>query len=220
MNLVGIVALSVAAALFLFLLLAGAGILIWLALRLKKTQDAAEIETASVHAETKNLLATHQAESKAAIESAKAGFSAIRNETRATLDEQGKAQQTRAAGYEEALTALLAAQRKEIAETLDGFRRQMQVAIDKINAEALTGAAARSIQACLRLEKVASILQQMFTDAEARSTHEYAPEEFAPEENRFGTPPSGYSVSQTARMDEEVDIVAQAEMVTEAVAEV
>ena len=187
MNIVGIVALSVLGALFVFALLGGAGVLIWLAWSLKKQTAALQEKTASVYAETKELMATYQAELKSVVESAKAGFGAIRKDVQAQLEEH---------------------------------RRQMQSGIDKINAEALQGAAARSIQACLRLEKAIGVLQQMFLETETRSTHEFAPEEFAPEESTFGPPPTGYSVGTAAQLDQQADAEEQAGLFTETPAEV
>lgn len=181
MSVIGIVAISVLAALFLFVQLGGTTLQLWLGWQLRRGRTADQKEREIVYAETKNLLAGFQAETKATLESAKSGFASIRTEVRGLLEEH----------------------RKELALTLEENRRQMQLGIDKINAEALQGAAARSIQAALRLEKIATLLQQMVLDTETRATHEYGPDEFAPEESIFGAPPSGYSVSQTAALDDQ-----------------
>jgi len=180
MGTIGIVAISVIAALFLFTLLAGLAALVWLAWQLRRILGESQAKTTAVYAETEALLKGYQAESKSLLESAKTAFASIRNEVRSTLETQ----------------------RADLGVVLEHHRNQMQQGIDKINAEALQAAAARSIQACIRLEKVAVLLQQMFSDTEARVTNDYAPEEYAPEE-RFGTPPTGYSVSTTAALDEQ-----------------
>lgn len=192
MSLVGIVAISVLAAIFLFALLSGLGLLIWIAFQLKKLLAAAEAEFKSVSIETKRVVAenwadtkttlqTHQAEQKSQIESAKSAFGGIRNEVRSLLDEY----------------------RKELGTTLEKHRAEMQSGIDKINADALVSVAARLTQVCLRAEKAVSVLQEMMLDTEARATHDYGPNDYAPEENPFGAPPSGYSVSKTTALDEQ-----------------
>jgi molybdenum cofactor biosynthesis enzyme MoaA len=197
MSIVGIVSLSILAALFLFLLLGGVAVLIWLALSLKRQLAAAKEQFTAVYAETGRLLAAHQAESKATIESAKSSFVAIRTEVRGLLEDH----------------------RRELAAILEAHRAAMQAGIDKINAEALQGAAARSIQACLRLEKAIGVLQQLFLETESRSTHEYGAEEFAPEESTFGAPPSGFGLSPTAALDQQAQTEEQA-LLTESPAEV
>jgi len=181
MSTIGIVAISVIAALFLFILIAGLGALLWLAWQLRRLLLESQARSAAVYAETEKLLSGYQAESRSQLESAKSAFSSIRNEVRSTLESQ----------------------RADLGVVLEHHRNQMQQGIDKINAEALQAAAARSIQACLRMEKVAGLLQQMFSETEARVTNDYGPEEFAPEESRFGTPPTGYSVGVTAALDEQ-----------------
>lgn len=205
MSLIGIVAISVLAALFLFTLLAGLAVLIWLALRVRK-----EIASLSaVYAETQKLLQSHQAESRTSIESAKSSFGAIRNEVKTALDGQQKAAEQALADHQKALTV-----------TLDGFRREMQAAIAKINAEALQTVAVRLTQVCVRAEKAIGVLQQLILETEKSPGAQYGDEEFAPEESTFGAPPSGYSRSQTARMDDEADVTQLAEQLTESPAEV
>ena len=198
MSVIGIVAISILAALFLFLLLGGVALLVWLAFTLKRQVAEAKAESASVYAETGRLLAVYQAESKSAIESAKSSFSAIRTEVRGLLEDH----------------------RRELAATLEAHRSAMQAGIDKINAEALQGAAARSIQACLRLEKAIGVLQQLFLETESRSTHEYGANEFAPEESTFGTPPSGFGLAPTAALDQQAQEEEQQTLFTESPAQV
>ena len=198
MSVIGIVAISILAALFLFLLLGGVALLVWLAFTLKRQLAGAKAESASVYAETGRLLAAYQAESKSAIESAKSSFSAIRTEVRGLLEDH----------------------RRELAATLEAHRAAMQAGIDKINAEALQGAAARSIQACLRLEKAIGVLQQLFLETESRSTHEYGANEFAPEESTFGTPPSGFGMGSTAALDQQAQDEEQQILFTESPAQV
>lgn len=192
MSLVGIVTISVLAALFLFALLAGLGLQIWQSFQNKKLLLAVQAEFKQVSVETKTVLAqnwadtkvtlqTHQAEQKSQVESAKSAFGAIRNEVRSLLDES----------------------RKELGITLEKHRAEMQSGIDKINAEALVSVAARLTQVCLRAEKAVSVLQEMMLDTEARAAHDYGPNDYAPEENPFGAPPSGYSVSKTTALDEQ-----------------
>lgn len=136
-----------------------------------------------------------------------------------------KSQKENAAVYAETRTALsgyqaeikaaidsakasFSAIRTETKTILEEHRKQMQGGIEKINAEALQGAAARSIQACMRLEKVAVTMQSLFLDAETRPTHEYGAEDFAPEATTFGGPPSAFSVGQTSAMDAEAEAAA------------
>lgn len=99
--------------------------------------------------------------------------------------------------------------RQEMKAILEEHRKQMQTGIDKINAEALTGAAARSIQACIRIEKAASVIATLFTEGQSRVTDEYPPEAFAPEEptpsGKFYGPPSGFSVGMTSILDAEAE---------------
>ena len=198
MSVIGIVAISILAALFLFLLLGGVALLVWLAFTLKRQLAEAKEESTAVYAETGRLLAAYQAESKSAIESAKSSFSAIRTEVRGLLEDH----------------------RRELAATLEAHRAAMQAGIDKINAEALQGAAARSIQACLRLEKAIGVLQQLFLETESRSTHEYGANEFAPEESTFGTPPSGFGMGSTAALDQQAQDEEQQILFTESPAQV
>jgi len=209
MSLVGIIATSVIAALALFVLFAGIGLLIWLATRLRKDLAAWQQQAILVHAETKQLLTTSGTETKASIEAAKGAFTAIRNEVKASLEGQQKAAETG-----------LAAHQKALAETLANFRSEMQVAIAKINAEALQTVAVRLTQVCIRAEKAIGVLQQLILDTEKSTHFDGGPEDFAPENSTFGGPPSAYSVGETARFDQEADIAQQAEQLTESPAEV
>jgi ElaB/YqjD/DUF883 family membrane-anchored ribosome-binding protein len=193
MSTVGIVALSVLAALFLFALLGATGLLIWLAWSLKKSLVTQKRENDVVYAETKTLQVTHQAEIRSLLESAKSSFGAIRNESRTQLEDHRKE-----------IRGTIEEFRKELAGVLEDHRKQTQVAIEKINAEQLISVAARLTNVCLRAEKAISVLQAMMVDTEARATHDYGPNEFAPEESPFGAPPSGFSLGQTAAFDEQV----------------
>lgn len=192
MSVFGIVAASILSALFLFALLACAALAAWQGWQNKRLLSAAQRETEQVYAETKSLLVANQAETKATIESAKGAFGAIRTDVRALLEDHRKE-----------IRVTIEEFRKELAATLDGHRQQTQTAIDKINAEALVSVAARLTQVCLRAEKAVVLLQSLVLDTEARVTNEYGPNDFAPEDSPFGTPPSGYSVSQTAALDEQ-----------------
>lgn len=185
MNTIGIVAVSLAAGLFLALLLAGLGLLIWQAFQNRKAIREIQSQRDAVSAETKALLAGNQAEMKSAIESAKSSFATIRTEMKALLDDH----------------------RKQTKAILDEHRKAMQAGIEKINAEALISVAARLTQVALRAEKAVGVLQAMMADAESRATHDYAPDEYAPETSAFGGPPSNFSVSQVARLDEEAQQV-------------
>lgn len=209
MNVIGIVAISVLAAIFLFALLGGVGVLIWLAIRLRRDLDAAQTKSTSVHAETEKLLAANQAEVKGSIEAARAKFDGIRSQIMAAIDDSRKAVDTAQVAQTKALDDVLAVHRKE-----------MQDGIDKINAEALTTVAVRLTQVCVRAEKAVAVLQQMILESEKSPGAEYGAEEFAPEENRFGPPPSGFSQSITARLDDEADRAATAEVLTEAAEQV
>ncbi len=185
MNVIGVVAISLLCGLFLALLLAGLGTLLWLAVSLRKELKTLRDERESVSKETRAVLAQYQVEIAKQIESSKSSFGTIRTDMSRLLEEN----------------------RKKTDGILNEHRRQMQGSIDKINAEALQGAAARAIQACLRLENAVGVIQKLFLNSEERVTNEYGPEEFAPESSTFGGPPSGYSQSQTARFDEQVDQV-------------
>ena len=209
MSTIGIVALSVVAALALFAFFAGIAVLIWLAWTLKRSLAELQAWSKSVYAETAQLLAAHQAESKAIIESAKGSFGAIRTEVKTALEGNQKANEQAQLTHQKTLDA-----------TLVDFRRQMQAAIDKINAEALQTVAVRLTQVCVRAEKAIGVLQQLILDTEKSTGFDGGPEEYAPEDSQFGAPPSGYSVSPTARLDQEADSVQQAELFTESPAEV
>lgn len=209
MNIIGIVAISVLAALFLFALLGAAAALVWLALRLRRELAEAQKQNMSVHTETAKVLAANQTEVKSLIEGSRSKFDGIRAQIQTTIEESRKA--TDAAQVEQA---------KALNEVLATHRKEMQVGIDKINAEALQTVAVRLTQVCIRAEKAISVLQQMILDSERAPGAEYGAEEFAPEENKFGPPPSGFSRSTTARMDEEADRVATEEVLTEAVPQV
>jgi len=185
MSTIGVVAISLFCGLFLAVLLSGLGVLIWLAMNLRKALAALRLEAVSVSSETRAVLAQYQTELARQIESSKSSFGVIRNDMKALLDEH----------------------RKKTTSTLEEHRQKMQAGIDRINADALQGAAARAIQACLRLEKAVGVIQQLFLNTEEKVTHEYGPDEFAPEETAFSGPPSGYMQSQTARYDEQVEQV-------------
>jgi phage tail sheath protein FI len=206
MNLIGIIAISVLAALFLFALLAATGVLVWLALRIRKDQVTEQQERQRVYAETEKLLAAHQTELKAIVESARSGFGSIRTDMRASLDANQKVAE-----------AALADHQKALAATLDTFRQDINEAIKKINAEALATVAVRLTQVCIRAEKAIAVFQQLILSTEQQPGHDYAPDAFAPEESAFGAPPSGYAVSQTARLDQEADIETGAEVASEAI---
>jgi len=193
MSLVGIVAISVLAAIFLFALLSGLGLLIWISFQTKKVLAATQADLKSVSIETRQVIAQNwadtkttlqqfESEHKSQIEAAKSAFGGIRNEVRTLLD-----------GYQ-----------KELGTTLEKHRGQMQSGIDKINAEALVSVAARLTQVCLRAEKAVAVLQEMMLDTEARATHDYGPNDYAAEESTFGAPPSGFGISRTSSLDEQV----------------
>jgi hypothetical protein len=185
MSTIGVVAVSLFCGLFLALLLAGLGTLIWLAVSLRKTLATVRAEMDSVSKETRGLLAQYQGEMAKQVESSKSSFGTIRTEMGRLLEEN----------------------RKKTDGILNEHRRQMQGSIDKINAEALQGAAARAIQACLRLEKAVGVIQQLFLTSEEKVTNQYGAEDFAPEDSTFGGPPSGYSQSQIARFDDQMERV-------------
>lgn len=193
MGTIGIVAISVLAALFLFALLAAVGVLIWLAESIKRQLSESKQQNASVHAETARVLAAHQTESKGQLDSAKAAFAGIRTEVR----------------------TLLESQQKELGATLDEHRRQMNLGIEKINADALTSVAARLTQVCIRTEKAISVLQELILNTEKAPGGEYGAEEFAPEEAAFGTPPSGFAVNRTAQLDAQADAEQNREVFSE-----
>ena len=209
MNVIGIVAISVLAALFLFALLGGTGLLIWLAVRQRRELAAAQAANTSVHAETEKLIAANQAEVKGAIEGARSKFDGIRAAIQGAIDDSRKASE-----------AAQVAQAKALDEVLATHRNEMQKAIDKINAEALQTVAVRLTQVCVRSEKAVAVLQQMILESEKSPGAQYGAEEFAPEENSFGPPPSGYGQSVTARLDQEADRVDTADVLTEAVPQV
>ncbi len=198
MSLVGIIATSVLAALALFALFAGIGILIWLALRIRK-------ENTQVSIETKALLT----DSRAAVESAKGTFTSIRNEVKTITEGQQKAADSALIAHQKALTA-----------TLDTFRLDINAAIGKINAEALQTVAVRLTQVCVRAEKAIGVFQQLILDTEKSPHFDGGPEDTAPENAPFGGPPSSYSLSQTAKLDQEADMQTEAERFTESPAEV
>jgi hypothetical protein len=209
MNVIGIVAISVLAALFLFALLGGTGLLIWLAMRQRRELAAAQATNTTVHAETEKLIAANQAEVKNAIEGARSKFDGIRTQIMAAIDDSRKATE-----------AAQVAQLKALNEVLSVHRKEMQEGIDKINAEALQTVAVRLLQVCVRSEKAVAVLQELILEHEKAPGAEYGAEEFAPEENRFGPPPSGYGQSVTARLDAEADRVETAEVLTEAKSQV
>ena len=209
MSTIGIVALSILAAMFLFALLGGVALLLWLAWRQKQQQDAAEKENRSVYAWTEKTMAANQSEIKSMLESAKASFTAIRNEVR-----------TQQETHEKSLNRSLQEYRKELNDLLEDHRRQMQHGIEKINADALSSVAVRLTNVCIRTEKAIGILQQLVLESEKSPNTEYAPEAFAPEDSQFGAPPSGYGRSTTAHLDDQVDMVAQQELFTDSPAEV
>lgn len=182
MSTIGTVVISALIGMFALGLLIALGVLIYLAFDLRKALAASKEEKSSVYAETRAAIAGNQAEMKAILETGKSTFASIRAEVKTLLEDH----------------------RKQTKALLEEHRKATQAGIDKINAEALTGAAARTIQASQRLEKIATLLQQMILDTEPRATHEYGPEEYAPEQ-RLGMPPSGFNLSTTAVLDEEVE---------------
>ncbi len=209
MSTIGIVALSVVAAIFLFALLAGLVLLIWLAWGLKKALAAMQVEHAallaavrqqvdSVHAKTGELVTSNSAELKAAIESAKGSFGSIRAEVKTAIE----------------------GQQKSLAVIVDQFKLDIGAAIVKINAEALQTVAVRLTQVCIRAEKAIGVLQQLILDTEKGPAFDGGAEDFAPENSNFGGPPTSYSLGQTARLDQEADLTQQAEQLTESPAEV
>jgi hypothetical protein len=209
MNVIGIIALSILCALVVVALLGAAGVLIWLAMRLRRELVEVQRQNASVYAETGKLQVATRDEIKIAIEGARSSFHGIRAQIQTVIEDSRKA--TDAAQVE---------QGKALNEVLATHRKEMQVGIDKINAEALQTVAVRLTQVCVRAEKAIGVLQQMILESERAPGAEYGAEEFAPEETRFGPPPSGFSQSVTSRMDDEVDRAAAQEVQTEAPAEV
>ena len=61
MSVIGIVSISILAALFLFLLLSGVALLVWLSFTLKRQLAGAKAESERVYAETGRVLAVYQA---------------------------------------------------------------------------------------------------------------------------------------------------------------
>lgn len=201
MNTIGIVATALVAGAFLILLLLGLGLLLWKSFTLAQQMREAENQRAIVQVETAKTLDRYQTEIKALteahanrlksdLESTKAAMNAIRAEIRSTWVEQTQA-----------LNALLSEHRKEMGE-----------AIDKINAEALQSAAARTITAVKKLEDAVGILQTMYLEASAREREHYADDDYAEETTGpLRTPTSQYSVGTTARLDAEAEAVELAE---------
>lgn len=185
MSTLGIVLISLLGGMFLVVLLASAAVLVYYAVALRKQQAELGRQATAVYAETHAMLAGQAAEMKAAVEAAKNSFQTVRQETKTILE-----------GH-----------RENLKTTLEDHRAQMKTGIDKINGEALQAAAARSLEACMRLEKAAAVIQTLFLDNENRVAGEMADEEMAPEKTRFHGPPSGYSVSQTATLDSQDDVV-------------
>lgn len=193
MSTVGIVVIALAAGAFLILFLLGLALLLWKAFESQRLMRELRAVLAAVQAETaalleksqtelKTLTETHANRLRAELESAKAALTRLHADVRSAWVEESRS-----------LSTILAE-----------HRQQIGAAIDKINAEALQAAAARSIAAVQKLEKVVGILQKMMLEAGERPGVEYGPEEFAPEaDGRFGTPVSAYSVGATARLDEE-----------------
>lgn len=183
MSTVGIVALSVLGGMLGLAMVAAIGILIWLAFDLRRLLKETKSTDIAVQNKIEAILLAHQADLKATIESAKASFGGIRNDSRAQLETQ----------------------RKEITETLAEHRQRMQQAIDKINAEALAASAAKAIEASLRMEKAIAVFQRFLTDNIERTTNDYGPDDYAPEGNEFGGPPSFFGVGTTSRLDDEAE---------------
>jgi hypothetical protein len=209
MNIVGVIAISILCALVVVSLLAAAGVLLWLAVRLRRELAEIQKQNALVYAETKSVLAENKEDMKFSIEGARSKFDGIRTQIQTTIESSRKAAEAAQVEQGKALNEVLATHRKE-----------MQEGIDKINAEALQTVAVRMTQVCVRAEKAIGVLQQMILESERAPGAEYGAEEFAPEEGKFGPPPSGFSIGTTARLDEEVDRIAAEEVLTEAPAQV
>jgi hypothetical protein len=179
-----IILISALCGMFGLALLAGVAFLIWLAIELRKTQRAVQAENTAIQNKTQTALDRNEQETKSTLESAKSSFSAIRAEMKVILDSN-----------QNKTTALL-----------EEHKQAMQVAIGKINAEALTAAAVRCFEACTRLEKTITIFQRLILEnTDQREPSNYAPEEYAPERTEFGGPPSGFSLSVNANADTEAE---------------
>jgi hypothetical protein len=142
------------------------------------------IDLRKIQNKTQQAIEKNEQETKVIFDSAKSSFAAIRAETKAILEDH----------------------RKQTTVMLDESRIALTAAIRTINAEALTAAAVRCMEACQQLGKTISVFQRLILEnTEQRTPNEYGPEEFAPERTEFGGPPSNFSVGLNAATDAEAE---------------
>lgn len=205
MNTVGIVILSILGGALLLALLLGIGLLLWKAFESARLFRELSALLLSVQTETRALLATSQSEIKAVNEQHAGRMKAEFDSARAALNTLRA--DVRNAWVEEV---------RAIHGALQDHRKEIAASIEKINAEALQTAAARSVDAVRKLEKTVEFLQKMLLEAGERPGKEYGPEEYAEEEEQqsgtFRTPASQFSVGATARLDREAEEEAAAEV--------
>lgn len=203
MSTVAIVTLALIGGAAAILVLLGIGILLWAAFKLHGSSNRLETDLMTVREGNREIMEKSQAEMlrvntenakalRSEVESAKAAFTAIRNDLRQTSD------------------SLV----KTVENLLSAHQLAMMAAVDKINAEALQKAAAQNIKAVQELSKCVALFQQMLLANEPQAANEYGPEDYAPEsESRFGPPSSHYGVGTTARLDQEVEAEERGETV-------
>lgn len=136
MQVFGIVALSMAIGLLLAVLLAGIATVVYYARSVKIQATALTEKVTHFYAENSTALDHQRGQLTNIADSAKSNLASTRQEMRTALENNAKA----------------------IAGVLEDHRRQMDQIANKINATALLEASRRAIEACARLERVASAL--------------------------------------------------------------
>ena len=171
MQLVGVVALALAAGALLAILFAGIGVVVYYSRGVKEQAEKLVKKMDKFYTENCEELANQREALRGIAESAKSNLTSTRQEVRQALEAHAKAVQS----------------------VLDDHRRDMDAIANKINASSLLEASKRGIEACIRLERVASALwkwaQKLDQESEesGEAWGEDRAEEYAPENQVAGT---------------------------------
>jgi hypothetical protein len=160
---VGLVLLSVFGGIFFVLLVGGMATLIVLHVRGQKSAKEHAGAMADFAEDMESLLESQRAELTSLIEGARASFSGIRQEIKASQD----------------------AQSKVLAKALKDQEAVFEAKVGNINGEILQAASVRAVQACSKLSTLAVTLQTMLVAHEVQPGADLAPEEYGPSDTIY-----------------------------------
>lgn len=163
MNTLAAVIVAVFAGALFVVLIGGIATLIVLHIRSQKASKENSGIMADFMADLGTLLESQRTEMLSLVEGARASFSGIRQEIKASQD----------------------AQSKTLAKALKDQEAVFEAKVGNINGEILQAASVRAVQACSKLSTLAVTLQTMLVAHEVQPGADLAPEEYGPSDTIY-----------------------------------